>query len=166
MQRPDAPSWKIQRRALPSTLLGESNNVKIFHAPQPVNDVLQAGLERTLENLREAQHNLQLLVERLHEAAAPFISTDLEKLEDADPFAALKASLAQAKAQRLVSEKKPLMPKYEPAWRECDTCGESRTDVDYADPFDVECKEMICPSCEATIRNRPFAPLADEEVTQ
>ena len=142
---------------------------KYSTVPQPVNDVLQTGLERTLENLREAQHSLKQLVERLCEAAAPFISADLEKLEDADPFAALKAALAQAKAQRLLPEKKPLMPKYEPAWRECDTCGESRTDVDYVDPFDVECKEKICPSCEATIKGRPFALLADvdeEEVAQ
>jgi hypothetical protein len=140
---------------------------KYSTAPQPVNDaVLQSGLERTLENLREAQHNLQQLVERLHEAAASYISTDLEKLEDADPFAALKAALAEAKAKGLVPAKKSLMPKYEPRELECDYCHVERTDVDYVDPFDVECKEMICPSCEATIRNRPFAPLADEEVTQ
>ena len=137
---------------------------KYATSTKDVNDVLYAGLERTLENLREAQHNLRQLVERLNAAAAPYLAQALEKLEEpADPFAALKAALAEAKKLKGEEPKKSLMPKYEPQARECDYCNQERTDVDYVDPFDVECKEMICPACEATIRNRPYAPLADGE---
>ncbi len=132
-------------------------------APAVVN--LNDTLARLDAQYKKLAADLQLLVERLHAAAAPYIAADLEKRHQApaNPLEPLREALALAVTKGLVN--KALMPRYESQERECDTCGETAL-CSYEDVFDVDNPNVICGACQATERARPYAPLADEGVTQ
>jgi hypothetical protein len=102
--------------------------------------------------------DLAQLIERLHAAAAPYITADIERRHQVNPLEPLREALAQAVTDAVV--KKSLMPRYESQERECDTCGQIAL-CDYEDIFDVDNPNVICGPCSATERARPYAPLAD-----